>query len=112
MYAIRSYYEIIQEAGCPYKPQSQRGFTVKKLIAAWVISISLAALAGGTAWAEEDEEMKSLKKLCEEKNRITSYNVCYTKLLRPDGGKRIACTRKAGLRPWEGGGRPPIIRLV
>lgn len=48
---------------------------MKKLIAAWVISISLAALAGGTAWAEEDEEMKSLKKLCEEKNDSACFRI-------------------------------------
>lgn len=48
---------------------------MKKLIALFFLSICLIALPGTAAWAEDDEEMKGLKKLCEEKNDSACFRI-------------------------------------
>lgn len=48
---------------------------MKLLIAACVISVSLFALQSDAAWAEDDEEMTGLKKLCAEKNDSACFRI-------------------------------------
>ena len=56
-----------------------------------------------------------VKPVLEGKSRITSYNVCYTKLLRGLAGLAqmvralIAPDGPGGLRPGEAVGRPPVV---
>ena len=66
MYAIRSYYDIDREA------------LLNKGIKALLFDIDNTLVP----MYQKDADEKITKYIEESKNRITSYNVCYTKLLR------------------------------
>ena len=94
MYAIRSYYDI----GSKYLKFAENKKEYKKLLS-WIdygdqlapgdsAMEKLRADVLGKKWDTESEKGKKWKRLAYDKytkngkNRITSYNVCYTKLLR------------------------------
>ena len=75
MYAIRSYYEEPRAELKPHAPRIEKIEIPKDMIGA-VIG------PGGKVIQEIQEISGTVITIEEVGNRITSYNVCYTKLLR------------------------------
>ena len=90
MYAIRSYYEDGKDRALCFLGNPEK---THNLFHWYDMTLSpeisgLIIYGGGLGQFENEEELSFFLERFKSKPRITSYNVCYTKLLRPAMDRR------------------------
>ena len=83
MYAIRSYYGIAEPARFKADLLEQIGAALYSCYEQGVCPVLVVDEAQLVPYKETFDEIRLLTNFQLDDRRITSYNVCYTKLLRP-----------------------------